>query len=296
MSMIPSILSKSINERFRSLGIESGGINDFTGVAGGCINDTGIIHFDQRNYFVKWNSRKRFPEMFKKEAKALEMLGEACPLKIPKPIFYGDEADYSYLVMEWIESRGRVEHYWETLGQGLAELHRTKSERFGFEEDNFIGSLEQSNTWNTNWLEFFFENRVRIPLEMAIDGGIMDPSDLKYLERLKDEIGNLFPEGEKPALIHGDLWGGNIMSDSLGAPCIIDPAIYFANREIEIAFTTLFGRFGEDFYSAYNESFPMELGFEKRIELYNLYPLLVHANLFGGGYVNSCRQILKRYS
>ncbi len=273
-----------------------GGIDRVMAATGGCINDTAILVSGEKDFFVKWNSREAFPMMFEKEFRALERLRDSCSLTIPQPLLVGEFEEDSYLVMECITGGRRNENYWEELGRGLAKLHRQSALEFGWEEHNFIGSLPQYNDANRDWPEFFVENRINKPLQMAVDAGILGSDDIRLCDSANRIFLELLKGPENPAMIHGDLWSGNLMVDRNGLPCLIDPAIYFANREIEIAFTTLFGRFGEGFYDAYQEVFQMESGFENRFEVYNLYPLLVHANLFGGAYVGSYRQLIKKYN
>jgi protein-ribulosamine 3-kinase len=294
--LLPQDLSNSVSQEIKKRGISSGGIDSFSFSSGGCINSTGIFRCGDQSFFLKWNIESRFQEMFRLEFESLNILRENCNLTVPEPLFYGETDLHCYLVMEHIPSTGQSKEYWTKLGEGLALLHRNTAENFGWKENNYIGSLDQINSENIDWVEFFLQYRLDTALKMAIDTGIMEFRDRELFEKMTPVVRELLDSDEVPALIHGDLWGGNIMSDSRGEPCIIDPAIYYANREVEIAFTTLFGRFGDGFYRAYQNSFPLSPGFEKRFELYNLYPLLVHANLFGGGYVNSARQIMKKFS
>ena len=182
------------------------------------------------------------------------------------------------------------------MGQRLASLHRCSSEFFGLDDDNYIGSLRQYNHPNSNWINFFIEQRLEVQVKLAINKWRCCPhGGQKKFESLYAKLPSLIAS-EKPSLVHGDLWSGNLITDDKGEPCLIDPAVYFGNREADLAMTRLFGGFNDEFYSAYEESFPLPQGSEKRIDLYNLYPLLVHVNLFGGSYVHSVEGILRAFS
>jgi fructosamine-3-kinase len=173
-------------------------------------------------------------------------------------------------------------------------LHKNYGASFGLDHNNYIGSLKQQNNRKANWVEFFIEERLSVQLKLACDYGRIDHALLKKFESLSVKASSIIPP-EKPSLLHGDLWSGNIIADENGQPCVIDPAVYYGHREAEIAFTKLFGGFDPEFYHAYQEQFPLPDGFAKRVDLYNLYPLLVHANLFGGSYLKQAISILNLY-
>lgn len=266
----------------------------FQSASGGCINNGGTVKTSAGDFFLKWNDAKKFPGMFKVEAKGLRLLKNPDVIKVPEVKHFSEGNTYSYILMENITSAGRAENYWNDLGQQLASLHRNTSEKYGLEYNNYIGSLPQKNKPLDNWVEFMITRRFEPLVKQAIDSGRADESLHHHFEKLYGKLRGLLVN-EPPSLLHGDLWSGNILSDEKGGPCIIDPAVYYGNREIEIAFTTLFGGFNQEFYNSYIESWPMEGGYRERFDLYNLYPLLVHVNLFGGGYLNQLRQILHRF-
>jgi protein-ribulosamine 3-kinase len=263
-------------------------------VGGGSINETARIETSAGTYFVKWNSASRFPGMFAAEEKGLLILRECSGFVVPEVVLNSQAENTAFLVMDFIE---RAPSYWSDAGKILANMHRSKPfkhESFGLNHDNFIGSLTQSNKIHDSWAGFFSNERILPQMKMAIDNGQLGKSDLNAAEQFCKRIDELFPE-EKPVLLHGDLWSGNFMFTSNG-PAVFDPAVYWGHREMDIAMTKLFGGFDEGFYIGYNEDYTLEKNWEKRIDYCNLYPLLVHVNLFGGGYVNDVRRILNHFT
>ncbi len=279
-------LSITENKQIKILG--------FTAASGGCINHGGTIGTSIGEYFIKWNSKTRFPGMFEAEKRGLKLLYNTDAIRIPEVKVVGESADLIYIVMENIKANARKEDYWTILGVSLAKLHSHKAEKYGLDHDNFIGSLPQSNRNHSSWVEFFITERLTKQIEIALNKGAISSSTVKQFEKLFIQLENLFPK-ESPVLIHGDLWSGNLITDDLGKPCLIDPAVYYGQREIELSFTKLFGGFDSEFYRSYNEVMPLESGFEERVEVYNLYPLMVHVNLFGGHYLQEVEFILGRF-
>lgn len=267
---------------------------DFTFTGGGCINPGGRLNSGFGVFFLKWNDSDKFPSMFEKEAKGLQLLRNTGAIYIPDVIGYGENGGAQFLVIEFIEQTKPSQHYWRELGQQLALVHKSRNDLFGLDHDNYIGSLRQFNTQNASWIDFFIEQRLKVQLKLAFDSGLIKSSDLKNFDLLFSKLPSLFPE-EKPSLLHGDLWSGNILSDKKGAPCLIDPAVYFGSREADLAMTLLFGSFEDEFYASYAESFALQPGYKDRVDLYNLYPLLVHLNLFGMQYSGRISGILKKF-
>jgi protein-ribulosamine 3-kinase len=262
-------------------------------VGGGCINDAYKILSTAGTFFVKCNSIAVPSDLFEKEKRGLLLLGKASDVKVPEVIGDGGIGNVIYLILEYIESAPPQSDYWENLGFALAGLHKNTNTRFGLEYNNYIGSLPQSNDPSESWVEFFIENRLKPQLKIANEQG--KAGRLIFLfDKLFKKLPQLLPQGI-PSLLHGDLWSGNVLVDEKGAACLIDPAVHYGHREAEISFTHLFGGFEQKFYEGYNESFPLEPAFEERIELYNLYPLMVHVNLFGGSYINSVENSLKKF-
>jgi len=232
--------------------------------------------------------------MFEKERRGLKLLYDADAIRIPEVIVAGESGDLMYIVMENIQVNARKPDYWTMLGVKLAKLHSHKAEKFGLDHDNFIGSLPQCNNTHFDWVEFFITERLTKQIEIAVNKGAISTSTVKQFDHLYTRFEKFFPK-ESPVLIHGDLWSGNLIADDLGGPCLIDPAVYYGHREIELSMTKLFGGFDNEFYRSYNEVMPLESGFEERVEVYNLYPLMVHVNLFGGHYLQEVEFILRRF-
>lgn len=269
-------------------------IREIQPVSGGCINTCVRIETDHEPYFLKWNRKDAFPGMFEAEAKGLQLLQEAGALRVPKVIGRGSSGNTDILLLEWIGGESRRPEFFRDFGQALARQHQHRSEHFGLDHDNYIGSLPQSNTFNENWIPFFIEQRIQPQLKQARDGGYLGRSDIQSVERLFTKLDQIFPPAQ-PSLLHGDLWSGNFLVDQVGEPCIVDPAVYYGHPEMELAFTRLFGGYDRSFYEGYQSENPLEPGFGQRMDVYNLYPLLVHVNLFGQGYVGQVRQILRRF-
>lgn len=272
----------------------AGKIEDFEFFYGGNFNLAGRIKTAEGDLFIKWNSGEHHG-LFESEAKNLQLLGESKSISVPKVYAWGQHAEKEFLVMECIQSAEKSEEYYADLGRQVAQLHRNSSEKgFGLDYDNFTGASPQKNTWIKDGITFFIENRLMFQMEKALyDRKIQTPLANKF-ERFFKEIPSIIPH-ESSALLHGDLWTGNTMVNERGLATVVDPTSYYGFREAEIAFTTMFGGFEETFYHAYHEQFPLEKGFHARIPYYNLYPLLVHVNLFGEGYLPTIETILKPF-
>jgi fructosamine-3-kinase len=257
-------------------------------VSGGDINQAFCIHGNSKKYFLKINSASAYTGMFAKEAKGLTALIANYRLQIPNLVKHGIVGDEQYLLLEWMERGTPSKNFWEDFGTALALMHKKPQAYFGFEEDNFIGSLHQSNKKHDSWTAFYAEERI-IPLTNKLG------FDKRSVETFCSKLDPLFPK-EAPSLLHGDLWNGNFMCAANGKACIYDPAVYYGHREMDLGMTKLFGGFDQKFYEAYNDTYPLQKGWEERIPLTQLYPLLVHAVLFGGGYTNSAKDIMKRFA
>lgn len=296
INSIPKSLQNSLISSLTSKFGKDVILQNFKFSSGGCINNTGILETNVGKYFIKWNSRSSYPEMFEIEKAGLKLLNSANhSLKIPQAIISGSNEDYIFLVLENIITSPKNERFWENLGVGLAELHQNKQNNYGLEYDNYIGSLTQKNSISENWLKFFRQNRIEYTFRMASDSGFFNEKDREDIERILKYLDDNCPKNMEASLIHGDLWSGNLIVDEKGGPCLIDPAVYFGFREIEIAFTELFGAYDSRFYSAYNEAWPLDEGYEERKDIWNLYPLLVHVNLFGSSYASSVKSILRSF-
>lgn len=265
----------------------------FAPVSGGCISNGGKLETANGIYFLKWNSAENFPKMFQKECKGLDLLRKTNTVSTPEVVLTGEMDGWQYIVMEWIGS-GTSHYAWKELGAQVARLHQHSNNDFGLDQDNYIGSLIQKNTLTKSWIDFFISCRLAPQLRMLRDSGKVDRDFNKRIETLYPKLEALLPN-EPPALVHGDLWSGNVVIGTSG-PFVIDPAVYYGHREAEIAFTKLFGCFEKSFYEAYEQEYPLQPGIDERADLYNMYPLLVHANLFGSSYALRVASIVKKYA
>ena len=280
-------LSRELNKDVR--------LSAFKAIGGGCINNTHKLETNVGDFFLKYNNRRRYPGMFEAEAKGLELLATANAIKIPEVIATGEACDDAFLILEYIQSGSPKSDFWESFGRQLAELHRSAADSCGLDLDNYIGSLPQSNTEEEIWAEFFIQQRLEPQLKLASEAGMISTSLKAAFQNFYKLLPEIFPE-EPPALLHGDLWSGNFMTDSNNEAVLIDPAVYYGHREMDLGMSKLFGGFTPAFYDAYNEAWPMETGWEIRLDFCNLYPLLVHVNLFGGGYVSQVEGIVGRFA
>lgn len=260
--------------------------------SGGDINNASIIKLsDGESLFLKWNSSAP-DHMFETESKGLKILSDAnTDLVIPEVVEVGKNFLLLSLLIPGSGNSGSAYGF----GTELAKLHQHSFETFGLNHDNFIGKLPQSNNQHQNWADFFVSERIEPQINLGIQSGKFESDLIPIVDALHKTVQDLFPN-EQPALLHGDLWSGNYMFTKSGAASIYDPAVYYGHREMDIAMTRLFGGFSEEFYKGYNSGYPLADRFEDRIELCNLYPILVHANLFGGGYVRRANEILRQYS
>jgi protein-ribulosamine 3-kinase len=273
------------------------------GLSGGDINQAAQIALrDGRELFVKSNAGAP-PGIFAAEARGLAWLAEARALRVPEVVAVSaPDADVQFLVLELIRPAARAggagASFEQTLGQGLAALHRFGAPGFGLDHDNFIGRLAQDNrplaAGAANWADFYRARRLEPQLRMAADHGLASAAMRSGFQRLFNSLASLVGSAEPPSRLHGDLWGGNLMADEQGQPCLIDPAVYGGSREIDLAMMRLFGGFGTQVFAAYRQAWPLGPGGAERVDLYQLYPLMVHVNLFGGGYVGSVEAALSR--
>lgn len=261
-------------------------------VGGGCINTCFALDTSKGKYFLKCNVQAR-ADMFAKEYKGLAALRAQSPLGVPIAWGQGVIDDRSYLLMEFVSSGHQGNAYWEELGTGLAALHQNTYHRYGWAEDNYIGRLDQENSWNKDWIQFFIYHRLKPQINLAGASELLTNHQQSQFERLFNMLPDILYSNQ-PALLHGDLWSGNVMADHQGNPCIYDPAVYYGNPEIELAFTQLFGGFDKRFYESYHAVTPLVSEYQTRFDIYNLYPLLVHLNLFGTGYLNDIARTLNR--
>lgn len=267
-------------------------------LSGGDINEAFELSLSSgARVFMKTHAQAP-PGMFPAEAHGLDWLRAAAALRVPKvlAVSEGHEGEPGFLVLELLAPGRQARDFDERLGRGLSALHRFGAERFGLARDNFVGSLPQRNREHETWASFFWHERLAPQLERAVAAGRADARMQRAFERLAARLPELVGPSEPPARLHGDLWGGNLHVDDQGAPCLIDPAAYAGHREVDLAMMRLFGGFGERVFGAYQEAYPLAPGHAERTALYQLYPLLVHVNLFGGTYADSVARSLARYA
>jgi protein-ribulosamine 3-kinase len=264
-------------------------------VSGGDIAQAQIITLESaKNYFLKTGARDR--RMFPTEANSLKELAKAKVIRVPQIVL----SDFNFLLIEYIAAVQPHSDFFEKFGRQFAEMHRFSSAAFGFYEDNFIGHTPQENipsgNQGWNWTEFYFEKRLLFQFRLAEKQGLSSAALRDGFHALEKKIDMIIPKStEKPALLHGDLWSGNYLADEKGNPVIIDPAVYYGHREADLALTRLFGGFSSSFYHAYNEAYPLEEGYAYRENIYKLYHVLNHLNLFGMGYHSQAVSLIQSY-
>ena len=262
-------------------------------VSGGDISDAVCLKDGSRRFFVKLNRADR-EDMFAAEAAGLETIQKSGAILVPGPICSGSDRERSWLVMDFLDLVSPEEYTSAKLGEQLAAMHRQTSGTFGFSRDNYIGSTQQPNNTGGDWAHFFAHNRIGWQLNLAQHNDA--PGKLLECGRqLMDGLGAFFDTYQPtPSLLHGDLWNGNWGATTAGEPVIFDPAIYFGDREADLAMTELFGGFDDRFYQSYRQSWALDPGYKTRKVLYNLYHILNHYNLFGGGYAGQAQGMIDR--
>ena len=282
--LFKTLLESRLNQQIRNI----------TVMHGGDINQVYLLETPGNRYVLKRNSRDSFPGMFVKEAGGLSILGGS-GIRTPRIADVFEEGLEQYLLLEWIREERAGSSMWKRFGEQLAETHGGTAAHFGLDHDNYIGSLVQRNEKRETWAEFFAENRILPLARESRNRGLLDKQLLQDLEKLLHRLPLLVPI-EKPALLHGDLWSGNLLCGQGQEPVLIDPAVYYGHREMDIAMTAMFGGFDPLYLEAYNGIFPMETGWEERIALHNLYPNLVHLVLFGSAYLRNISAAVRRFA
>ncbi|MCG6187749.1 fructosamine kinase family protein [Maribellus maritimus] len=285
-------VEKALSKKFeKNVKIQSSG-----SLGGGCINHASKIKTNVGEFFLKWNANCA-ADIFLREAESLKELNKVANEEILVPeVFASKMVDNTpgFLVQEFLPPRYSKAGDDEKLGAGLAVIHKYTNKNNGFYNDNYCGATQQNNRWNKNWAEFFRDNRLGFLLELIQDERPLPASEMQAYEKLLTRIPALVPEESTPVLIHGDLWSGNYMITEKG-PALIDPAAYYADREMEFAIMTMFGGFSQRFYDAYNSVNPLFSDWRDRNQLYQLYHVLNHYYLFGGGYQSQAYQIARYY-
>ncbi|MBS1577167.1 MAG: fructosamine kinase family protein [Bacteroidetes bacterium] len=284
---IKQILAEKVQSTISSL--------RFLSVDGGSINETYKITINNtRFFFVKINDAQKFPSLFEKERSGLNFIAEQKIIRTPEVLHSSIISNYQILVLEWISQGLKSQTFWNIFGEALAKLHKVTSEDHGFYEMNYIGALPQTNQYTKNWIDFFIHQRLQPQINLAASKGLLFKKHIEGFEKLYPELVNIFEE-ENASLLHGDLWRGNFMCDDRGRPVLIDPAIYFGHRSMDLAMTTLFSGFDRIFYDSYNYHFPFPRNYQEQWDVCNLYPLLIHLNLFGSGYLHDIESVIKKF-
>lgn len=262
-------------------------------IGGGCINSTYSVEDGAHRFFVKVN-RMSGLAMFEAEADGLREIAGTGVIRVPDPVCTGTAADSAFLVLEYIDFSSGRKGRAENLGRQLADMHRVSATQYGWRRDNTIGSTPQINTPADNWPEFWRDRRLGRQLALAASngyGGALQRKGERLLVRLDGFFTGYAP---LPSLLHGDLWGGNYAYAATGEPVIFDPAVYYGDRETDLAMTELFGGFPAAFHAAYREAFPLDSGYPTRKSLYNLYHILNHLNMFGEGYLGQAEGMIEK--
>jgi fructosamine-3-kinase len=267
---LAAIITETTGETFR--------VRECRSVSGGSINQAYRVSDGQRRYFVKINQAQQL-SMFEAEQTALKEMRQTLTIQVPQPLAVGVIEECSYLVLEWLDLVNQGS--WRELGQQLAALHRVQGSAYGWQRENRIGSTPQPNPWTEDWQTFWREYRLGYQLGLAQRQGFNARLGRRLLEQLPQLLGEHHPT---PSLVHGDLWGGNAAFATSGEPVVFDPALYYGDREVDLAMTELFGGFPQEFYRGYELAYPLDPGYSQRKTLYNLYHVLNHYHLFGGGY------------
>lgn len=291
--MLPSEITKALHDFWAKQGLNIS-ISSVSPVGGGSINQAFCLQTSEKKYFIKYNTSAAHPNMFSSEFEGLQLMLQTKTIHIPNSEYFFEGKIYSFILLEWIEQKAYEENFWRSFAEKLAEMHKNTASKFGLHFDNYMGSLPQNNSQRDSFTDFFIENRLEPQFTLARNHGFLSSKQIRQAEKLYKELNAIFPY-EKPALVHGDLWSGNFMNDQKGEAVLIDPAVYFGHREIDIAMTTMFGGFSSEFYHAYAQTFPMENGWEQRLKFYNIYPILIHINLFGASYLPSLEKILSKF-
>ncbi len=283
MKVLSEIIKTELNEDLIS----------FRTLSGGNINNVYKCSTKQHQVVTKINDVRKYPLMFEKEEQGLNLLNLS-NFRIPTVLNKGTNQNISYLILEHIDDNGnRINEI--ALGTMLAEMHQISSDSFGLDHDNYIGSIPQINEKKVNWTSFYQSMRLEPLVKKGFDSGYIENKTLQLFDTLYKELDNLIPL-EPPSLLHGDLWQGNIICDENSLPVLIDPAVYYGHREIDLAMLLLFGEISQDTIEAYNNIYPLEKNWITRTDLHQLYPLLVHLLLFGGSYFEEIQKTLKKYT
>ncbi len=266
-------------------------LNSFSRLNGGDINDVFLLETSSAKKVIKLNNGTKLPNLFKEEAFALQSLANTKSFLIPEVLSHGEFQDRAYLILGYIETGIPSGLFWENFAENLVKLHQHTSSHFGWESNNYIGSLQQYNAQHTQSSSFYIAERLEPQFRLATQNGF----DFKNIELFYKEVEQQIPENEKPALIHGDLWSGNYLCSSQNIPVLIDPASCYASKEMDLAMMKLFGGYPKEVFNIYEEQSQIDKQWTNRIKMYQLYYVLVHLNLFGSSYYYQAKNIVNSY-
>lgn len=267
---------------------------DLTPIGGGCINETYKAVFDGKTFFCKKNSAGRFPFLFEKERKGLDLIRKQNVIRVPEVIQVFEEKDQQVILLEWIGTGERTQDFWKKFGEQLAQLHQATNNYFGLDEANFMGSVVQKNDPSGTWEDFFIQQRLEPLVNACLSKNLLSAQHKNRFEKFYRNLSQFFDGSEKPSLVHGDLWSGNFMCNRNSEPVLIDPAVYYGHPAVDLGMTRLFGGFHSSFYESYSYHSSTTPS-EEQCEACNLYPLLIHLLLFGEGYRTQIENILDTF-
>ena len=264
-------------------------------LSGGSISSAYLLKWEKGAYFLKVNTNSDALEMFRAEQKGLQAIDETATIAVPKVHHVDVYDNKAFLLMDYVESKSASGNDYKALGTQLAKLHLNHTAKFGFTSDNFIGSLPQSNNQHSDWANFYWHERISPQLKLAKHNGMLKATDMIMEQTAMSVFEELLGTDIRPSVLHGDLWAGNYLIDADETPYLIDPATYWGHSMVDIAMSKLFGGFGNEFYSAYHDIIPKTDNYNAQVDLYQLYFLLVHLNLFGKSYYVNVAEILEKY-
>lgn len=293
--MVPAIVHQYVFETIQAVAGTATTAVRFTSVGGGSINDAyQVVTNTGARFFTKVNLVADYPSLFSCEKQGLEALSATGLIRTPGVIACGEAGIYQVLILEWIEQGLRTTGFWKSFGEQLASLHAVTQRGFGFASNNYMGALPQDNTPLDNWCDFFILRRLEPQLRLAVNKQLLTPSQVRSFEGLYRQLSSIFP-AQAPGLLHGDLWSGNFLCTEDQQPVLIDPAVYYGHPAMDMGITTLFGGFDRTFYDSYFYHAPPAPGYREQWDVCNLYPLLIHLNLFGKGYLADILRTIECY-
>lgn len=284
-----AILQQRLFHRFGSVDVK------LNAVGGGSINESYRVTVNNQTVFCKINSATKFPQLFSTEAAGLRRIAAQKIIRTPEVLDCFETAGQQFLLLEWIAEGERTQTFWKRFGEQLAALHRVHHTHVGLDENNYMGSVPQSNQLQESWTQFFAAERITPMVDRCAAQRLLQPSHLRLFVHLQKKLEDIFND-EPPSLLHGDLWSGNFMCSQDEEPILIDPAVYYGHRSMDLGMTTLFGGFDPLFYEAYHYHYRLPSNYKEQWAVCNLYPLLIHLYLFGTSYLAQIERTLKAFA